>query len=418
MNALFALAFLVSPLRAGVVVPVESGVAPAGPAAPVVPVMSPVGGSLGSPSLGSAADLRGAIPVLPAPAPGLLGPVKHFVGRAVDAAAAAARPEASAAASSPASATALRGRADDRTPSLPASPSPGPHSPAVSLDRRKAGSAIDDSTSMSFGRGEDKAADPAAFASSIDRARPEAAAGAGRRFFDQSDESRRGSLEDPSDPRTGGEAVAAAIPEAGLFGYGRARIGSGLSAASAEAAFGQGHGPSRDAVSYAPEGEALHDAVASAPGGGAPAAGAAVMFRSAAPNGDLARGRSSAASSAVPLPVLGAPSPLALDRAGLIVRVRSAFGGGAAPAAAAAGPERPAVPGPSTALLERGAMLEAFSVAGDLAARAAADAASRPSSPSSREGSSFVPVPETTTAPLWWAWFFLPLFVAAVRGIL
>jgi hypothetical protein len=145
------------------------------------------------------------------------------------------------------------------------------------------------------------------------------------------------------------------------------------------------------------------------------------MFRSAAPNGELARGRAAEPSASAPLPVLGAPRPLALDlsREGLIVRVRSALNGALSPAASESAAARPLPPGASTAFLERGAMLEAFSVAGDYASRAAVDAAARiPAAGARKAAGPLVPVPEAGTVPLWWAWFFLPLFVAAVRGIL
>jgi hypothetical protein len=416
VNALFALALLVSPLRAGVVMPVESGVAPAGPSAPVVPVVAPGGASLGSPSLGSAADLRGAIPVLPAPVPGLLGPVRHFVGEAVEAAA-AIRPEAGAVSHAPSRGTAVPGRAADWTPALPAKASPGSPSLAISRDRAAAAAGLANGASLSRDRREAAPSNPLADSSALEHARPEKAAGLGRKFFDQSAENDRGALEDPSSSLDPAPVIAATVPEGGVFGAGRSA--GRLSAPSAEDAFGPGHGPARSAVAYAPEGETLQDAVASVPGAAAAGGVSAVMFRSAAPNGELARGRAAEPSAAAGLPVLGAPRPLALDRAGLIVRVRSAPGAAIEPAAFPAAAPRPAVPGPSTAILERGAMLEAFSVAGDYAARAAAEAVSRPLAyGASRQSASLVPVPETTTAPLWWAWFFLPLFVAAVRGIL
>lgn len=409
MNALFALALLVSPVRAGVVMPVESGVAPASPSAPVVPVASPGGGALGAPSLGSAADLRGALPVLPAPVPGLLGVVKHFIGQADAAAAAAAiRPETGAVRTAPAQGTAMRGRAADRTPALPGKVSPGSPSLAISPDRASGASTIGDASALSRGSRGESAANPLADSSSLEHARPEKAAGLGRAFFDQSGEKDRGALADPSPSADPAAVVAAAIPEGGAFSFGRG-AGRGLSPASAEAAFGAGHGPSRNAVPYVPEGETLHDAVASVPGAAAAGGASAVMFRSAAPNGELAGAAGAVGPAAAALPVLGAPRPLSLDlsRAPLIVRVRSALEGAIASAPSTASAPRLVPPGPSTALLERGAMLEAFSVA-----RAFTETV-----PGAR---TFAARPRAAepAAPLWWAWFLLPLFVAAIRGIL
>jgi len=419
MKAFFALFLLASPSWAGVVMPVENGVAPAGPSAPAVPVAAPGGGALGAPSLGSGADLRGAIPVLPAPVPGLLGAVKHFVGQSDAAAAASIRPEAAAVRPAPGQATAAQGRAADRTPALPAKVSPGAPALAISLDRKAAASTPDDGSVLTDDARRAAPSNPLADASSIEHARPEKAAGLGRAFFDQSDEKDRGALEDPSASAGAAPAIAAAIPEGGMFAFGRGARGR-LAPASAEAAFGAGHGPSRHAVDYAPEGETLQDAVASVPGAAAAGGASAVMFRSAAPNGRLPGAPAEAPASAVPLPVLGAPRPLALDRSpsGLVVRVRSALEGTLASAPSAASAARLAPPGPSTALLERGAMLEAFSVARAFAesvpgARTLAER-SRAASPAAP----LAPAVEPAPVPLWWAWFLLPLFVAAVRGIL
>ncbi|MCM2304945.1 MAG: hypothetical protein NDJ72_09600, partial [Elusimicrobia bacterium] len=357
MNALFALALLVSPVRAGVVMPVESGVAPAGPSAPAVPVAAPGGAGLGAPSLGSAADLRGSLPALPAPVPGLFSPVRHFVGETAAAAAASVRPEAGAVRPAPGRDAAQPGRASDRTPALPGKVSPGSPSLALSPDRTPAAEAPGGRASLSGDRAVDAPESPLVETSSLEHARPEKAAGLGRSFFDQSDEKGRGVLEEPSFPADGGPAVAATVLSGGAFGPG-ARYG----APDAGAAFGAGHARTLSRPSYAPEGEALHDAVASVPAAAGAASGgraAVVMFRSAAPNGELAGARAPASAAAVPLPVLGAPRPLALDLSpsGLIVRVRSALGGALASAPSAESAPRPAVPGPSTALLERGAML-------------------------------------------------------------
>ena len=385
--------------------PVESGVAPAGPSVTAVPVLAPSGGSLGMPALGSAADLRGSLPLLPAPVPGLIGRAMNFVGYTPEAA--AVQPVAGESAVAPVrTPAAARVRASDKTPALPAKPSPGAPSPAIALDRNAAASTLENGLS-----------DPDIGSSSLDSVQPEKAAGLGRSFFDQSDEKDRGALENKDASERHSPLVAATILEGGAFGPGSAGTAR-LSLRAAGAAFGAGHGQSQNALSYAPEGETLRDAVASALPGAMASGGAAVRpFGSIAPNGELP----ASAGSAV-LPVLGAPRPLALDlsRSGLIVHVRSALGGVmSAPAQEAVALPRLSVPGPSTALIERGAMFEAFSVANSYAGTLAVvrpltagvlRTASRTAPPS--------PTSESSQAPLWWAWLFLPLFVAAIRGIL
>jgi hypothetical protein len=418
VNALFALALLASSSWAGVVMPVESGVAPAGPSATAVPVLAPSGGSFGTPSFGSAADLRGALPLLPAPVPGLLGRALNFVGNAPEAA--AAHPSAGAAQVAPAPATARQGRAADTTPALPAKPSPGAPSTAISLDRKSGASTPGNGLSLSRAQGDEASVNPLVESSALEHARPEKAAGLGRRFFDQSNEKDRGALEDGADAQTGSSGrhsplIAATIPEGGAFGSGYGGKVQ-LSPRDAGAAFGAGHGPSQTEGSYAPQGETLHDAVASVPGSVAAGAGAVSFFRSASPNGVL----SASAGDAV-LPVLGAPRPLALDlsRSGLIVRVRAALNGVIAPAQSEPAVARLAAPGSSTVLLERGAMLEAFSVASNYAD--SLPAAQSLKAGGSRAAAPFAPPAPASglsTVPLWWAWFALPLFAAAIRGIL
>lgn len=385
--------------------PVESGVAPAGPSMTAVPVLTPAGGSLGTPSLGSAPDLRGTLPLLPAPVPGLIGQAVHFVGNSPEAA--AVQPAAGASAVAPVGSPATaRVRASDKTPALPAKPGPGAPSPAIALDRTAAASTLANGLS-----------NPSGESSALDSVQPEKAAGLGRSFFDQSSEKERGALENKDASERHAPLVAATILEGGAFGPSYAGT-AGLFPRAAAPVFGAGHGPSRSALPYAPEGELLHDAVGAVlPGAMAPGGAAVRPFGSIAPNGDLP----ASAGSAV-LPVLGAPRPLALDlsRSGLIVRVRSALGGMmTSPAQTAVAIPRIAVPGPSTALIERGAMLEAFSVADSYAeslstvrplTAAVLRTAARAAPPSPASGS--------TQAPLWWAWFILPLFVAAVRGIL
>ncbi|MDP3542181.1 MAG: hypothetical protein Q8T11_06875 [Elusimicrobiota bacterium] len=417
MNALFALALLAASSWAGVVMPVESGVAPARPSAPVMPVAPPGGASLGAPSLGSAGDLRGSLPLLPSPVPGLVGPARHFLGETQAAAAASVRPEAGVVRPAPAAERALRTRPADKTPALPGKVSPGAPTLVFTRDRKSADSALDEGASFSREREGRPSSNPLVETSSLEHARPEKAAGLGRGFFDQSDESRRGTLEDPSVAGAPSSVVAATMLEGGAFGS-----GSRLRAPAAGSAFGAGHEPSSGRPSYSPDGETLHDAVASVPGGAAAggAGGAVAFYRSASPNGDLARAGAAASPAAAALPVLGVPRPLAIDLSGsgLIVRVRSALGGALLSAPAAPQPVSRLAPGPSTAWIERGAMLEAFAVAGEYAARSAAEARLQAPGTPRPAVSAAVPASAPVTVPLWWAWFLLPLFVAAVRGIL
>lgn len=395
--------------------PVESGVAPARPSAPVVPVAPPGGASLGAPSLGSAGDLRGSLPLLPSPVPGLLGPARHFIGETQ--AAASVRPESAAIRPAPAAETALKGRASDATPALPGKTSPGAPSTALTRERRAAASTLENGAWASRAPGSDTPAKPLVETSALEHARPEKAAGLGRSFFDQSDEAGRAALADPSAAPGPGVIDALGEAQGGAFGP-----GARLRAAGAGSALGAGHEMKLSNPSYAPEGETLHDAVASVPGGaaGGGPGGAVAFYRSASPNGDLAKSAAAASPAAAALPVLGAPRPLAIDLsgAGLIVRVRSALGGALSPAPAASVPARHFAPSPSTALLERGAMFEAFAVAGELAARSAAEARLQAAGGFPRTAAASVPAPTPAAVPLWWAWFLLPLFVAAVRGIL
>lgn len=411
MNALFALALLVSPSRAGVVTAVEAVVAPAGPSVGGIPVLSPVSGSLGAPALGAVNDLRGTLPLLPSPVPGLFGPVHSFVGEKTQAA--AIRPETSAIPTSPVPEPLARGRATDAVPALPAKPSHGAPGMALSRDRKSAASLPEGRVSGPGSRG--LAASPA-----LERARPEAAAGLGRNFFDQSDESGRGALEDPSisdRPSSLGSAtdLIAARPGVGV------RTGGLLTVPDAWSAMGSGHGSARIERISAGEGDVLRDAVASVPGGvagGNALAGNAAFFRSASPNGALTRAGAAAPPSPAAMPVLGAPRPIAIESSpsGLILRVRSILSGTASPAAAAPRLVPVVLPNPSTALLERGGLLEAFSVADQHAARGLTPLRGG-HAPEAAARIVRVPSPRPVTAPLWWAWFTLPLFFAAIRGL-
>lgn len=412
MNAIFALALLASPLRAGVVAPVESAVAPAGPTATAVPVLTPsVGGTVGLPSAG--AGLVGALPVLPAPVPGLLPSAHRFVGE-THGEAAAIQSQAAQAVPGKAAPVARPARAADRTPALPAEPSPGAPRPAIALDGKPGSPALSNAPAGATLETE-----------AIERAPAESAAGLGRAFFDQSSEKRRGTLDEKQNgsrredaggsASATGEAGLAGDSSAGGFASGSAARRSRLKPAGAAFAGADGSMRTGSPADEARQ-ETLHDAVAAVPG--AAPAGAAVMYRSAAPNGALLPG---APEAAVPAP--GAPRQLSMDLSGtpsLIVRFRAALNGAAASVRPEAPAPAPRVPGPSTALLERGAMLEAFSTAGNIAARSADPAVSalQAAYDAARAPRREVPAPVTQTAPLWWAWLFLPLFVAAARGVL
>ena len=261
--------------------PVESGVAPAGPSATAVPVLAPSGGSFGTPSFGSAADLRGALPLLPAPVPGLLGPALNFVGNAPEAA--AAHPKGDTAQAAPAPATARQGRAADTTPALPTKPSPGAPSTAISVDRKSAASTPGNGLSLSRVRGDEAASNPLVEPSALEHARPGKAAGLGRRFFDQSNGKDRGALEDGADAQAGSSGrrsplIAATIPEGGAFGRGYG-VKAHLSPRSAGAALGAGR-PANLRFVRGGDLATLSPPCRSA----TPGAGAISFFHSASPN--------------------------------------------------------------------------------------------------------------------------------------
>lgn len=402
--------------------PVESFVAPAGPSAPIVPIAPGASGvSLGSPAM---LDLRGGIPLLPSPVPGLFGPALGFVGGVPETA--AVQPEAAAAAASPATASPAaaalgKGKAFDKTPALPAKASPGGFSIAVSRDRRAAGSVPDNETSPAGSKTSQAAVEP----EPSGLARPEQAAGAGREFFDRSREKDRGSLESGA-PGRAPALVAATMLDGGAFGPSLGRSFR-PAAPDASAAFGSGHGAAGGAGGTAlgePSSEVLHDAVASAPGAAPAPAVAGLIFGAASANGGLAASRGPASGpgwTSSP----SAPRPLALDLSGsgLIVRVRSALESVIAPAPSAAALPAAAVPGPSTAWIERGAMLEAFSVSRAYAksvAEARFDAfpdrgLTRENAPSTRPWTAAAEKP--AAASLWWAWLIAPFLAAAFKSL-
>ncbi len=392
MNALLLLALLASSSRAGVVAPIETGVAPAGPSVTVVPIGAAVGGRLIAPLFGAGLGRLGGLPLLPAPVPGLVGPALYFIGDVPKAA--EASPVPGAARAEPAPASVRRDRAGEKTPVLPAKPASGGLSLALPHDRQEAA---------------------AAPANGLSPAQLEKGAGLGRSFFDQSADKDRGTLAGAAAERPSA-FVAATILDGGAFGSGLGSAGR-LAPPDAEDALGAGHGPRREAVFDASQGEVLRDAVAAAPGSAAPG-GAVAFLRSAAPNGDLAASLGAPRAALLEFP--GAP-PLALDlsRSGLIVRVRSALHGVISPAGSEALAAKLVLPGASTAWLERGAMLEAFSVAhayaDGVAAQSAAAVQPRAAVVSRVAASAVPPAPvsKSSPAPLWWAWLALPLLAAA-----
>jgi hypothetical protein len=367
-----------------------------GPSAAAVALPMPIGGPHADASFGDPLDLRGGLPFLPSPAPGLIGSGINFVGHIPDSAetqveAAAARVEPDAQ-----SAPARRGRAASagQTPSLPGQAASGASSLAILLSR-------DDVDS-----------------SSIENGKSEKAVAHGRGYFDLSRDKDRAALSAASErslPDGAGAVLKGGTHDAG-------RVDLGRSAPSKAGAPIVGRGASRVTVLEASEAETLHDAVASAPGAaafapGAVARGADASARAyAAPNGEL-MGSPGASGTAVPaFPAV--PNPLILDRSvsGLIVRVRSALSGAFASPAAIPARHNVAAPRPSTALLERGAMLEAFSVAD--AHADGADIRSPFASLTSARGPRLAPpspISGSAPMPLWWAWLIAPLFVGAVR---
>ena len=415
MSACFALLLFASSVQAGVVMPVETGVAPAGPSAAMVPVMTPGTGSLGSPSQGASTDLRGTIPLLPAPAPGLSRPAVYFIGNT---------PAATAVQTEPASAPAAQsseGRREggERAPSVPAKPLSGTPTHAVALDKKSGSSRVDNDLSLSRERDHEAAVNPLTQSSSLEHAVPEKASDLGRRFFDQSSDNDRGALADSGAQTRPAPAIAATILEGGAFGPGFAGTGS-LARRDSAAVIGSGHARAPSVLEYESQSEVLHDAVASVPSGAlAPRGGAAApVYRFATGHQNLPVSGGASAGGYRQLP--SAPLSLSLDRShsGLIVRVRSALSGALSPVRPAPAAAKIAVPGPSTALLERGGMLEAFSVAGAYSDSVAA-AKALTIGISQHAHASVPPVPGADfTPPLWWAVFVLPLFAAAIRGIL
>lgn len=396
--------------------PIENVVVPAGPSAPVVPILSPSGGSTLSSSYGGF-DLQGALPLLPSPVPGLLGGALSFVGKASEAV--EVKPVSGSAQVAESPVKAQPGRAFDKTPAVPAKPVPGNPSLAISRDRKSAASTHDRALSSPRVGDGGASVDPAI----AEGAQADKAAGLGRRFFDQSSNENRGAIEEPSASAKPSFLVAATVLGGGAFGP--AYKGTALSPSDPQIALGGGHGSGRHVLSYSPDGETLRDAVASVvPVSGAPVPGgsAAGAFGAAAPNGELSAPESMNPAAVFSVP--GAPRPLAIDlsRSGLVVRVRSALNGvmGLSSPASFSAPAL-GLPAPSTALLERGGMLEAFSVSRAYADGAALKPASEASSDrTAKRGNSGVFGLEpsgSSTASLWWAWLILPLFIAAFRGL-
>lgn len=391
--------------------PVESGVvSPAGPSVTGLPVLGAYQGSLGTnaPSWGGI-DLRGALPLLPAPVPGLAGPAMNFIGHTPAPEAAAVTPQTGAAQSAPTPNAAAHGRRAEQAPALPAKTSPGSSTLAISRDRKRAASLADASPALTGKLAGEDAASPR-----VD---------AGRKFFDLGSD-KSGDVDDSSSAgsKSGaatGSGEAATTANAGGQG---SSVGGAMPFSGGSLKSFTGSGKTQGGAASLTDGEILHDAVASVPGVAAvPAAGGKVsFFHSAAPNGTLG-----ASAGLAPSFAFGVPKPLALDLSatGLIVRVRSALN--AAMGAASFSPEPSpivSIPGPSTALLERGGMLEAFSTAQTHAASAASSASASVVTPSvSRR--IFVPAPSSSSSPssvpsLWWTLLSLPLFVAAIRRVI
>ncbi len=420
MSALLALFLFAAPVRAGVVMPVENGVAPGGPSVTGVPVLTPSGGGFITPSFGGI-DLRGGLPLLPSPVPGLLGAPLHFVGDAQEAAAIHGVPGVEHIETTPAKIQ--PGRAFDKTPAIPGKIISGGTTLAISRDRKSSAAASDRGSSAANLNSGEAAKQPFVDPAQVQNARPEKTAELGRVFFDGGDKKERGTVADVESSAPG--ATSELLSSPGTDGPAN---NGGLSLGNTGAAFGGGHDLGKNAYSYAPEGEALHDAVAS-PGfiPGAPAQGGSVSayFGATSPNGDPSVTATPGLHGSAVLSIPLAPRPLSLDLSGsgLIVRVRAALNGViglSAPSSSSLPPLT--TPGPSTALLERGGMLEAFSVARAYADGGSPSVVVKDASPgfaakSAKGFSRGLDAEGPSTAPLWWAWLILPLFVAAFRGL-
>ncbi len=424
--SILALVLLAAPARAGVIAPVETVAAPVSPAGPIAPVGSQLGGSMiQAPTLGGSLDLRGGIPLLPSPAPGLVVPGLGlgFVGgeaafQSPEKAAAAAKtqPQASAVESSPETPAPNGVAPSKKNPAIPGGVSPGSGFTPVGRERdSETGLSATDGAAR-LGAESESVSKPGAGSSWFSGAKPEEAAGLGRRFFDRSQDSGRGVVVE----------ISARRPETSLLASVGGGAPSALSAGWAKAAYVPadalgGHGAAfsargeslRDAVGSVAPGPALAPAGALKPGtlaldGSAAQAGGKIL---SAPSIETSAGFGSGAYGAGSLPA--APRPLALDLSGsgLIVRVRSALGsfaGSETPAALA--PVLPAASAPSsTAFLERGGLLEAMSTS-------ELHAGVSPTSPAFA-GKSVPAAPAAPSSPLrraasWWPLLLLPILAA------
>ncbi|MBI3289634.1 MAG: hypothetical protein HYZ74_08975, partial [Elusimicrobia bacterium] len=389
------------PSRAANVVAVEAG-ASAANAAPAIPVVS-LGGASVSAGLGSAAsslDLRGGIPYLPAPAPGLGGSgVVHF-----------APPAPKETAAEPV--VGLR-----RSPArMPADVSLG-ESLIAPRSRDRAGAARDlDLVDDARWAEELVPARPLIETSHVKELAAEETVDPGRRFFDESS---------PVDGFLDGAGFPAGdiplISAGWTFGSRHERVPREVP------------DPGEGYFGHAPERDVLRDAVAAVlPSAARPSALRATAGFRAAPNGvaptghgsrpilPLPRELASEPASATALPALApsVPRPLALDLSGsgLIVRVRSALGSallGATPAGRAVAPPRLEGVARPTTLLERGGLLEAVAVAEAYAESEMTPAAAAPESGAPRRREA-----QPAAASVWWAWTALSLLLVAARSIL
>lgn len=353
---IWALALLAATARAANVAPRVTAPSGGGSAVRALPSLNPsLGGAPGAGGSLGQLDLRGTLPALPAPLPGLAQglPAAYFVPpgalgfKKVDAQSAAAAP-ATQGDLAPAPAPAAPGRAPRRGGLLPARPDGASVQGALPADGRE--SAAPAGLMPALG-----ASDAAAPRAPVP---DESAVGSGRSLFDNAAAKPAVDLSGfslPSRPEPGSRAAAlspsvgvvvaeTSVPAPHRGGAAAARPGESGFLPDAGLVAARSPLPGAVAVPFAVADAALRDAVASPSAALAPLGGHA--------------------------PLLARPSRLALGGEGLVVRVsplpdsllkgRGAFGAAPAPAAPAPAPARRLV---STELLERGALLEAVSAA-------------------------------------------------------
>lgn len=408
MRLIFLLSLAVS-ARAGVVAPIEAGIAPVGPAVPAA-----FAGGVQS-ALPNAGGFGLTIPTLPMPAPGLISGFLHDGAAPVNFAPSAdATPVDSSAARPQGAAPTAKG--SHRRPVVPGEDNPGVVGARVVVSERREGrNAATSAASEKNSYGSERAVlDPVVEnADGIRVMAPESGAAFGRRYWDQSG----------SASELGGVDLPASFSDA----KGEETAFSGGHSAGTRRGFVPG-----GAGSFASEAEGLRDAVGSpfaarvALSGGAPA-WRTPNLTPGAPSGLEAfpSGRPTSFSAAAGAGVLPSvvPAPVALprvpERLALFVfgpRLSVTLGLTAAPngeavTAPAIVPVAPVRPIGSTEWLERASLLEAVSASESYARPTTERAAA-----ALREGRAVVPATAAVVpsrALPWWSAFLLFLLPVA-----